>query len=68
MRFLDFFNHEKGAPRQEVACSIIFLKLAANGLQRVSEKWVGPVRSASLAKGVTSKKNVTIPPQRSNSE
>jgi hypothetical protein len=33
MRFLDFSNHENGAPR-------LLLKLAANGLQHVIEKWV----------------------------
>jgi hypothetical protein len=40
MRFLDFSNHEKGAPGKkfrsdqevETACSTILLKLAANGL------------------------------------
>jgi hypothetical protein len=32
-RFLGFSNHENGVPR-------LFLKLAANGLQRVYEMWV----------------------------
>jgi hypothetical protein len=33
MRFLDLSNHEKGALR-------LLLKLAANGLKDVFEKWV----------------------------
>jgi hypothetical protein len=33
MRFLGFSNHEKGAPK-------LLLKLAANGLQHIFEKWV----------------------------
>jgi hypothetical protein len=49
MRFLGFPNHEKGAPRQEISkwsavCSIF------------SRSWWNVVRSASLAKGGTSKK------------
>jgi hypothetical protein len=40
MRFLGFSNHEKEAPRQETASSTILLKIAANGLQHVFEKWV----------------------------
>jgi hypothetical protein len=33
MRFLGFYSREKGAPK-------LLLKLAANGLQHVFEKWV----------------------------
>jgi hypothetical protein len=39
MRFLGFSNHENGE-EVKVACSTILLKLAANGLQHVFEKWV----------------------------
>jgi hypothetical protein len=50
MRFLGFSNPEKEASR-------LLLKLAANGLQHVFEKWVERfVRSASLVKGGTSKR------------
>jgi hypothetical protein len=49
MRFLGFSNHEKGAPRQEISkWSTVCSTFSRNG-------W-SVVRSASLAKGGTSKK------------
>jgi hypothetical protein len=48
MRFLGFSNHEKGAPRQEISRSTVCSTLSRR-------EW-GVVRSASLAKGDTSKK------------
>jgi hypothetical protein len=49
MRFLDFSNHEKGAPRQEISKrSTVCSKVSRSG-------WI-VVRDASLAKGRTSKK------------
>jgi hypothetical protein len=36
MRFIGFSNHEK----VKTACSTVLLKLAADGLQHVFEKWV----------------------------
>jgi hypothetical protein len=49
MLFLGFSNHEKGAPRQEVS------KLSTV-CSTFSSSWWSVVRSASLAKGGTSKK------------
>jgi hypothetical protein len=42
MRFLGFSNHEKGTPLRgkKTACSTILLKLSANGLQHIFEKWM----------------------------
>jgi hypothetical protein len=49
MRFPGFFNHEKGAPRQEISkCSTVCSTFSRSG-------W-SVVRSASLAKGGISKK------------
>jgi hypothetical protein len=49
MRFLIFYNHEKGAPRQEISkWSTVCSMLSRSG-------W-SVIRSASLAKGGTSKK------------
>jgi hypothetical protein len=49
VRFLGFSNHEKGAPRQEISkSSTVYNTFSRSG-------W-GVVRSASLAKGGTSKK------------
>jgi hypothetical protein len=61
-RLLDFSNHEKGAPRQKISkWSTICSTFSRSG-------WSG-VRSASLAKGGTSKnQTVTAPPQSSDSE
>jgi hypothetical protein len=68
MRFLDFSNHGKGSP----ACSTTLLKLAVDGLQHVSTSGWGVIRSASLAKGGTSKKrpspHLHKVPTRSNNE
>jgi hypothetical protein len=69
MRFLGFSNHEKGAPKQETACSIILLKLAANDLQHVSEKWVERCSKCITCQGrYFEKETVTAPPQSSASE
>jgi hypothetical protein len=68
MRFLGFSNHEKGAPRQETACSTI-LKLAANGLQHIFENWVERCKKCIACEGrYFEKETVTAPPQISDSE
>jgi hypothetical protein len=62
MRFLGFSNHGKGAPR-------LLLKLAANGLQRVFEKWVERCKKCIAYQGrYFEKETVTAPPQSSDSE
>jgi hypothetical protein len=54
---------------QKIACSTILLKLAANGLQYVFEKWVERCKKCIASKGGTSKKEtVTAFPQISDSE
>jgi hypothetical protein len=63
MRFLGLSNHEKGAPRQEISkWSTVFSTFSRSG-------W-SVVRSASLAKGGTSKKRPSLHlhkvPTRSN--
>jgi hypothetical protein len=69
MRFLAFSNHEKEAPRQETACSTILLKLAANGLQHVFEKWAERCEKCIACQGrYFEKETVTAPPQSSNLE
>jgi hypothetical protein len=69
MRFLGFSNHEKGAPRQETACSTILLKLAANGLQHVFEKWVERCKKFIAYQGrYCEKETVTAPSQTSELE
>jgi hypothetical protein len=50
MRFLGFYNHEKGAPRQEISKG----STVCNTFSRSG--W-SVVRSALLAKGVTSKRD-----------
>jgi hypothetical protein len=62
MRFLGFFSREKGAPRQEISKSpTVCSKFSRSG-------W-SVIRSASVAKGGTWKKEtVTAPPQSSDSE
>jgi hypothetical protein len=56
MRFLGFSNHEKGAPR-------LLLKLAANGLQHVFEKWVERCKKCIACQGrYFGKETVTAPP------
>jgi hypothetical protein len=47
MRFLGFSNHGK----VKTACSTILLKLAANGLQHVFEKWVERCKKCIACKG-----------------
>jgi hypothetical protein len=49
MRFLGFSNHENGAPRQEISKWLTVCSMFSRSV------W-GVVRSASLAKGGTSKK------------
>jgi hypothetical protein len=44
MRFIGFSNHEKVAPR-------LLLKLAANGLQPVFEKWVERCKKCIACQG-----------------
>jgi hypothetical protein len=69
MRFLGFTKHEKGAPRQEADCSTILLKLAANGLTHVFEKWVERCKKCIACYGrYFEKETVTTPPQSSDSE
>jgi hypothetical protein len=62
MRFLGFANHEKGAPR-------ILLKLAANGLQHIFEKWLELHKKCIACKErYFEKETVTTPPRSSDSE
>jgi hypothetical protein len=42
---------------KKTACSTILLKLAANGLQHVFEKWVERCKKCVLSKEGTSKKH-----------
>jgi hypothetical protein len=56
---------------QEVktACATILLKLAANGLQQVFEKWMERCKKCIECQGrYFEKETVTAPPQSSNSE
>jgi hypothetical protein len=56
MRFLGFSNHEKGGPR-------LLLKLAANSLQHVFEKWVERCKKCIACQGrYFEKETVTTPP------
>jgi hypothetical protein len=58
MQFLGFSNHEKGAPR-------LHLKLAANSLQFIFEKWVECCKKCITCQGRYFKKEtVTEPPTR----
>jgi hypothetical protein len=69
MRFLGFSNHENGAPRQETTCSTILLKIAANGLQHVFEKWMECYKKCIACQGrYFEKETVTAPPQSSDME
>jgi hypothetical protein len=68
-------NHQFGSKKfrtdQEVktACSTIILKLEANGLQYVFEKWVERCRKCIACQGrYYEKETVTGPPQNSDSE
>jgi hypothetical protein len=65
MRFLGFSNHEKF----KTAGSNILLKLAANGLQHVFEKWVERCKKCIACQGrYFEKETVTGPPLSSDSE
>jgi hypothetical protein len=68
IRFLGLSHHEKGVPRQENTCSTILLKLAANGLQHVFEKWVEPCKGIACQGRYFEKETVTAPTQSSDSE
>jgi hypothetical protein len=62
MRFLGFSNHEKETPR-------LLLKLAANGLLHVFEKWVERCKKCIACQGrYFGKETITIPLQSSDSE
>jgi histone-lysine N-methyltransferase SETMAR len=51
------------------SCSTILLKLAANGLQNVFEKWVERCKKCVACQGrFFEKETVTAPPQSSDSE
>jgi hypothetical protein len=72
-RFRDGETNVKDEPRsdQEVktACSTILLKLAANGLQHVFEKWVERCKKCIACQGrYFEKETVIAPPQNSDSE
>jgi hypothetical protein len=54
---------------KKTACSTILLKLAANGLQNVFEKWVERCKKCIASQGrCFEKQTVTVLPQSSNSE
>jgi hypothetical protein len=54
---------------KKTACSTILLKLAANGLQHVFEKWVERCKKCIVCQGrYFEKETVTAPPQSSDSE
>jgi hypothetical protein len=53
MRFLDFSNHEKGAPRQEISKWLIVYSTCLRSGWSI-------VRSTSLAKGGTLKKRPSL--------
>jgi hypothetical protein len=53
----------------KTVCSIILLKLAANSLQHISDKWVEHCKKCITCPGrYLKKKTVTTPPQSSNPE
>jgi hypothetical protein len=53
----------------KTACSTILLKLAANGLQHVFEKWVESCKKCiACQERYFEKETVTAPPQSSDSE
>jgi hypothetical protein len=54
---------------KKTACSTIFLKLVANGLQHVFEKWVERCKNCIACQGrYFEKETVTAAPQSSDSE
>jgi hypothetical protein len=60
---------EKRTRNVKTACSTILLKLAANGLQHVFEKWVEHCKKCIACQGTYfEKETVTAPPQSSDSE
>jgi hypothetical protein len=53
----------------KLCCSIIVLKLAANGLQHIFDKWVERCKKCVACQGkYFEKETVTAPPQSSDSE
>jgi hypothetical protein len=62
MQFLGFSSHEKGAPR-------LLLKLVANVLQHVFEKWVERCKKCIACQGrYFENEIITVLPQSSDSE
>jgi hypothetical protein len=60
---------EKRTLKVKTACSTILLKLAANGLQHVFEKWVERCKKCiACQRRYFEKETVTAPPKRSDSE
>jgi hypothetical protein len=54
---------------KDTACSTILLKLTANGLQHVFEKWVERCKKCIACQGrYFEKETVNSPPQNSDSE
>jgi hypothetical protein len=54
---------------KKTVCSTILLKLAANGLQHVFEKWVERCKKSLACQGsYFGKETVTAPPQSPDSE
>jgi hypothetical protein len=67
MQFLGFYNHKKGAPRQENRL-FHYPPEAANGLQHVFEKWVERCKKCiACQRRYFEKETVTAPPQISDS-
>jgi hypothetical protein len=65
MRFLGFSNDEK----VKTVCSAVLVKLAANGLRHVFEKWVERCKKCIACQGrYFENETVTVPPQNSDSE
>jgi hypothetical protein len=72
-RFRDGETNMKDGPRidqeDKTASSTILLKIAANGLQYVFEKWVECCKKCIACQGTYfEKETVTAPPQGSDSE
>jgi hypothetical protein len=67
--FWAFPTLERELRGKKTACSIILLKLAANGLQHIFEKWVERFKKCIACQGrYFEKQTVTTPPQISDSE
>jgi hypothetical protein len=58
-----------GDQEVKTACSTILLKLAANGMQRIFEKWVERCKKCIACQGrYFEKEAVSAPPKSSGSE